>query len=369
MQFVARAAKLSATISPGGLRLSRLLRSASTAADQPFLAPTPLTAEESEALADLRFETLRKSQSGQNRAREHGALQRPRRRAGSGKTSARGVIQLHGEEEHRSTVQDRKFLTHDGISGRTVFERERNASKARLQRGASAIADYRLGNKGSNDSSSFAGKELEEIEQDVEDQIQIAIANGDFSNLDGEGRPIQRYSEPENPYLDRADKLGFNLLKRHGFVPEWIEKQQRIHKDLDTKVQELAGAWSAGKCEPTVMFITRKDTFRRDLIDLNKKVRDYNMTCPTSAQMHPFDFMGEVRRAKQKGEVIFAEHQRQRQNGTSSKLASVRVTPLRDVFRRNGTKMPSVSVNGRSQTGSVWSRVANAFRGVDKSRS
>ena len=44
---------------------------------------------------------------------------------------------------------------------------------------------YRFSSKCELETTWFQG-DLEEIEQDVEEQIQIAIANGEFDNLEGQ---------------------------------------------------------------------------------------------------------------------------------------------------------------------------------------
>merc|ERR1719245_413949 len=99
----------------------------------------------------------------------------------------------------------------------------RQAEGRRLERGAVAAAEYRAGRHGHVQDQA---EDLEEIEQRVEDKIQIAMAKGQFDHLEGKGKPLRRLqAAAENPYLDRGDRLGFDLLQKHGFAPEWIEQQ------------------------------------------------------------------------------------------------------------------------------------------------
>ena len=86
--------------------------------------------------------------------------------------------------------------------------------------------------------------------------------------------------------------------------------------------RSLSEAWAASKFEPTAAFVTQKaresigsdishsqaarlrryemqhdaaqDRFRQEIAKLNKRVRDYNLNCPASAQMVPFDTVEEV---------------------------------------------------------------------------
>merc|ERR1711974_397329 len=139
-----------------------------------------------------------------------------------------GATSAAGDRPDRSTIGDRQFLTHDGVSGRTVAERARNADRSRLERGLTAAREYRNGG-----NQGFGDMDLEEIERDVEDQIQIAVANGEFNNLEGTGKPLTRLLNADNPYLDSSDRLGFAILQKHGFAPEWIEQQKKLNHDLD----------------------------------------------------------------------------------------------------------------------------------------
>ncbi|CAE7411771.1 Dnajc28 [Symbiodinium pilosum] len=211
-------------------------------------------------------------------------------------------IATFGQQVKRSNIAERQFLAADGADGRTVFQRERN----RLQRSVVAAADYRAGKS----ESATDDRDLEEIERDVEEAIQIAVADGKFDNLEGKGKPLKSLLGAENPYLDPADRIGYGLLQKHGYAPEWIEQQKRIHRDAEHLARTLSEAWRASRFEPTAAFVTQKDRFRREIAHLNKRVRDYNLNCPASAQMVFFEPADEVRKAKRDAEMRHAKAQR-----------------------------------------------------------
>mmetsp|Transcript_21787 Transcript_21787/g.25704 ORF Transcript_21787/g.25704 Transcript_21787/m.25704 type:complete len:108 (-) Transcript_21787:8-331(-) len=102
------------------------------------------------------------------------------------------------KEVRRSNIDERQFLTNDGAEGKTVFERARSASRNRLQRSVVAAAEYRNNQTATSSAkgqaTSMEDRDLEEIEQDVEEQIQIAIANGEFDDLEGKGKPLKTFS-------------------------------------------------------------------------------------------------------------------------------------------------------------------------------
>ncbi|MFO7173043.1 MAG: DUF1992 domain-containing protein [Bacillota bacterium] len=61
----------------------------------------------------------------------------------------------------------------------------------------------------------------------VEEQIQEAMARGDFDNLPGKGKPLDL---TENPF--EKDWLVHHILKNASVAPEWIELRREIQADL-----------------------------------------------------------------------------------------------------------------------------------------
>lgn len=315
----------------------------------------------------MRVGALRMMQHGAGRSIAGKAGSVPRRRP----NWVAANLEDPTKEVRRSNIDERHFLTNDGAEGKTIFERSRSATRNRLQRSVVAAAEYRNNQQGpksqvSGSTTSMEDRDLEEIEQDVEEQIQIAIANGEFDNIEGKGKPLKSslLGNADNPYLDQADRVGYGLLQKHGFAPEWIEQQKRIHSDLEQHVRERSDSWAASQFEPTHAWVAQKDRFRQKMAALNKRVRDYNLNCPVNAQMLLFDPVEEIdqivraRRAKREAEARQAKVSAPALN-TGIAISGARQSALlrEALFSRSSTRPPG-SVPQRS----VWSRMASAFK-------
>ena len=63
------------------------------------------------------------------------------------------------------------------------------------------------------------------FERIAEEKIREALANGEFDNLAGKGKPIDHSAYFAAP----ADvRLGYSMLKSNGFVPEEVELRRAI---------------------------------------------------------------------------------------------------------------------------------------------
>lgn len=77
----------------------------------------------------------------------------------------------------------------------------------------------------------------------VEKQIQKAIAEGKFDNLEGAGKPIDLnayFATPEDV------RVGYSVLKSNKFVPEEIERLREIG-DLREKIKNSKDAVERSK--------------------------------------------------------------------------------------------------------------------------
>lgn len=59
----------------------------------------------------------------------------------------------------------------------------------------------------------------------VEQKIQEAIADGEFDNLPGKGKPVDLSSYFATP---EDKRLGYSILKNAGFIPEEVELLKEI---------------------------------------------------------------------------------------------------------------------------------------------
>jgi hypothetical protein len=125
----------------------------------------------------------------------------------------------------------------------------------------------------------------------VENQIEKAMARGDFDNLPGAGKPLD--FRDYNPYEDPAARMSLKILKDNEFVPYWIGLGKEIDAELE-KVQKdisyfktlTAQTFSKGVSDSKQeRFQKRKDLFyfevRQSFNKIAKKILDFNLHCPT----------------------------------------------------------------------------------------
>jgi hypothetical protein len=73
------------------------------------------------------------------------------------------------------------------------------------------------------------------FERIAEEKIREALANGEFDNLAGKGKPLDHSAYFAAP----ADvRLGYSMLKSNGFVPEEVE----LLKEIDALKTEAESA-------------------------------------------------------------------------------------------------------------------------------
>jgi len=74
----------------------------------------------------------------------------------------------------------------------------------------------------------------------TEEQIQIAIQEGKFSNLAGEGKPLQL---EEDGLVDPDWRLAYHLLRANGYSLPWIEERREIDAEIDGALEALESVW------------------------------------------------------------------------------------------------------------------------------
>ncbi|KAA0227386.1 DUF1992 domain-containing protein [candidate division KSB1 bacterium] len=67
------------------------------------------------------------------------------------------------------------------------------------------------------------------------EKIREAIANGEFDNLPGKGKPLMLDDEPDVP---RHLRMSFKILKNANILPEEVQ----LRKDIHLLQQQLAAA-------------------------------------------------------------------------------------------------------------------------------
>jgi hypothetical protein len=102
------------------------------------------------------------------------------------------------------------------------------------------------------------------LEKIIEEKIQEAMANGEFDNLEGAGKPLNL----DEYFAAPADvRVGYSLLKSNKFVPPEIELLKEIG-DLKAKL----GASGNGENEAQLVKLLNEKTLALNIIlERNKR--------------------------------------------------------------------------------------------------
>lgn len=154
---------------------------------------------------------------------------------------------------------------------------KRDQHKKQLQQLKWDLEEHRLPEEAQQQNTP-AQREQERADL-IEQRIQEAIANGEFDNLRGKGKPL---AFTTNPYLDPSQELAFNLLQNNGVAPEWIERDKEIRREIETARQHLRQSWQ----EYQAHTIDEADwqaaiiQFEVLLKKINCKIEDFNLIVP-----------------------------------------------------------------------------------------
>lgn len=132
----------------------------------------------------------------------------------------------------------------------------------------------------------------------VERLIQDAMAEGKFSNLENEGRPIRL--EEENPYVEPGLRLAYKILENAKCVPPWIEMDKEVEASIAQACYErdLHRLWLKRRLQdlalgPTQHFMNGLrqlsvsheywlQNHTRKLTELNQRIHSFNQICPVN---------------------------------------------------------------------------------------
>ncbi len=104
------------------------------------------------------------------------------------------------------------------------------------------------------------------IESSIEQQIQKAIAEGAFDNLEGKGKPLNfdaYFAAPEDV------RMGYSILKSNQFVPEEVDRLTEIG-ELKEKLKNCTGAEEKQKLTKT---LNEKQLALAIILERNKRKR------------------------------------------------------------------------------------------------
>ncbi|XP_006753172.1 PREDICTED: dnaJ homolog subfamily C member 28 [Myotis davidii] len=224
------------------------------------------------------------------------------------------------DEEENSKYkapQHRHYLSFEGVGFGTPSQREKQYRQFRADRAAEQVMEYQKQKLHSQYfPESLTVKDVRQtkeqkitqaIERLVEDLIQESMARGDFDNLSGKGKPLQKFSGCS--YIDPMTHNLNRILIDNGYQPEWILMQKEIKGTIDQLRESIVV--SRKKLGNPMTTTEQKqwnqvcEQFHEDIRKLNKRVNDFNLIVPllTRQKVH-FDAQKEIARAQETYETF-----------------------------------------------------------------
>ena len=135
----------------------------------------------------------------------------------------------------------------------------------------------------------------------VNEQLQEAMARGDFDDLPGKGKPLKL---EDNPFIAPEVRMVNQMLKDNGVVPRWIEVDKEIRAESEGVEKRLANIKERRKRLEALIRVQplRHDDIRRSfeleraraletytsqLKTLNKKIQRWNLMIPLQNKQQP----------------------------------------------------------------------------------
>jgi hypothetical protein len=137
----------------------------------------------------------------------------------------------------------------------------------------------------------------------LDEMIRDAMKSGKFSNLPGEGKPLQL---EDDGHVPEQLRMAHKLLRDNDLAPDWIidgkqleAMREQMLKTLrrDARAYHAAGIENAGA---RTGWFRAQATFRETAIAFNRKVLNYNLKVPQGVtHQTPLNIEGEIRRASE----------------------------------------------------------------------
>lgn len=233
------------------------------------------------------------------------------------------------EKSRGAALQHRHYLSFEGVGSGTPSQRERQYRQIRVDRASEQVLNYRQREheRAAASEGALVERDMRQrsrkikitqaVERLVEDLIQESMAKGDFRNLSGAGKPLNKFEH--NPYADPMTHNLNRILIDNGYQPPWVVTQRDI-REMTSHIRKrlLEGRARLGEA------MTPKEqsqwellcaSVEEDLIKLNKVVDNYNLIVPMlKMQMVHFSLAREMERAAKGAQQRRVELQREREN-------------------------------------------------------
>lgn len=129
----------------------------------------------------------------------------------------------------------------------------------------------------------------------IEEQIQEAVARGEFDNLPGTGKPLNL----EDDALSGEKASAYRLLKQNGYAPPEIELLKEIRREnerIEQHLNRLRAQYRTLRARRVAPFASEKrayndavekaaTAYEETLRTLNRKILTFNLSVPASMHM------------------------------------------------------------------------------------
>ncbi|KAM9353536.1 dnaJ homolog subfamily C member 28 [Symphorus nematophorus] len=236
--------------------------------------------------------------------------------------------EVEDEESRGTALPHRHYLSYEGVGSGTPSQRERQYRQIRVNRASEQVLNYRQ--KEHERAAAAEGALVERdmrqrsrkikitqaVERLVEDLIQESMARGDFRNLSGAGKPLNKFEH--NPYADPMTHNLNRILIDNGYQPPWVVTQ----RDIREATAHIRNRLLEGRARLSDPMTSREHSqweklcasVEEDLVKLNKIVDNYNLIVPMlSMQMVHFSLSREIDRAVKGARQHRLDQQRERE--------------------------------------------------------
>lgn len=233
------------------------------------------------------------------------------------------------EDESRGIApQHRHYLNYEGVGSGTPSQRERYYRQFRVDRASEQVLNYRQREheRAAAEEGALVERDMRQrskkikitqaVERLVEDLIQESMARGDFRNLSGAGKPLNKFEH--NPYADPMTHNLNRILIDNGYQPPWVVTQRDI-RETTAQIRNKLLEGRARLSDP----MTPKEhsqweqlcvSVEEELVKLNKLVDNYNLIVPMlKMQMVHFNLSREIDRAEKGARQHRLDQQRERE--------------------------------------------------------
>lgn len=240
-----------------------------------------------------------------------------------------GAKEVEDEDKPVGTaLPHRHYLSYEGMGSGTPSQRERQYRQIRVDRASEQVLNYRQREheRAAAAEGALVERDMRQrsrkikitqaVERLVEDLIQESMARGDFRNLSGAGKPLNKFEH--NPYADPMTHNLNRILIDNGYQPPWVVTQRDI-RETTAQIRNRLLEGRARLCDP----MTPKEhsqweqvcaSVEEELVKLNKTVDNYNLIVPMlSMQMVHFSLSREIDRAVKGARQHRLDQQRERE--------------------------------------------------------